>query len=83
MFFVACVNGPSSTSIEIEGASTGLVPTTTASSASEQKSEGATSGQIVPAAGALTTPPISRPVQPVTPASQPPHGVSQGPLPPG
>ncbi|CAI5778071.1 E3 ubiquitin-protein ligase Itchy homolog isoform X1 [Podarcis lilfordi] len=75
----ACVNGTSST--ESEGASAGLVPTT--SSASEQNSEGATAVTGAPAAAALATPPISRQVQPVTPASQPHHTVSQGPLPPG
>nr|XP_034978055.1 E3 ubiquitin-protein ligase Itchy homolog [Zootoca vivipara] len=75
----ACVNGTSST--ESEGASAGLVPTT--SSASEQNSEGATAGTGAPAVPALATPPISRQVQPVTPASQPHHTVSQGPLPPG
>ncbi|KAJ6661093.1 hypothetical protein lerEdw1_016894, partial [Lerista edwardsae] len=74
------VNGSSSTESEVANA--GLVPATT-SSTSEQNSDVASAGTTVPATAALTTPPVSRQVQPVTPASQPHHTVSQGPLPPG
>ncbi|XP_048354552.1 E3 ubiquitin-protein ligase Itchy homolog [Sphaerodactylus townsendi] len=78
-----CTNGPSPSSTEPEGASTGLVPTSTASAGAEQNFEGTASGAAVPTSAALTTPPISRQVQPVTPTSQSHHAVPQGPLPPG
>lgn len=77
--FAACVNGPSSA--ELDGPSAAPVPTM--SSNSEQNSDMASAGTTVPTAADLTTPPVSRQVQPVTPASQPHHTVTQGPLPPG
>uniref|UniRef100_A0A8D0GMX8 E3 ubiquitin-protein ligase n=1 Tax=Sphenodon punctatus TaxID=8508 RepID=A0A8D0GMX8_SPHPU len=78
----ACTNGPSSASGEMDGASAGSSPATTSAS-SEQSPEGAAAGTTVPTPAALTTPPVSRQVEPVNPASQPPPAVSQGPLPPG
>ncbi|EMP38207.1 E3 ubiquitin-protein ligase Itchy, partial [Chelonia mydas] len=78
-----CVNGPSSMSIENDESSAGSSPSTTPNAPSEQSPEGATAGTTVPAASALTTPPVSRQVQPVNPPSQTHSTVSQGPLPPG
>ncbi|KAM7150659.1 E3 ubiquitin-protein ligase Itchy homolog isoform 1-T1 [Macrochelys suwanniensis] len=78
-----CVNGPSSMSIENDESSAGSSPSTTPNAPSEQSPEGATAGTTVPAAPTLTTPPVSRQVQPVNPPSQPHSTVSQGPLPPG
>ncbi|KAH0619056.1 hypothetical protein JD844_018680 [Phrynosoma platyrhinos] len=76
----ACVNGAFST--ESEGPGAELAPAAK-NSASELSTDGATAGTVVPASTPLTTPPVSRQVQPVTPVSQPHHTVSQGPLPPG
>ncbi|XP_063001316.1 E3 ubiquitin-protein ligase Itchy homolog isoform X2 [Elgaria multicarinata webbii] len=76
----ACVNGSSST--ESEGANAEIVPTVR-NSTLEPSSDGTSGGPAAPAAAPLTTPPISRQVQPVTPASQPQPTVNQGPLPPG
>ncbi|CAM5095925.1 unnamed protein product [Natator depressus] len=78
-----CVNGPSSMSIENDESSAGSSPSTTPNAPSEQSPEGATAGTTVPAASALTTPPVSRQVQPVNPPSQTHSTVTQGPLPPG
>nr|XP_025971530.1 E3 ubiquitin-protein ligase Itchy homolog [Dromaius novaehollandiae] len=76
-------NGPSSTSTENDGASAGSLLGTAASASSEQSPEGATAGTTAPATAALTTPPVSRQVQPVNPPPQALTTVSQGPLPPG
>ncbi|XP_029864712.1 E3 ubiquitin-protein ligase Itchy homolog isoform X4 [Aquila chrysaetos chrysaetos] len=79
----ASVNGPSSTSTESDGASAGSLAGTAANTSSEQSPEGATAATTVPATAALTTPPVSRQVQPVNPPPQALTTVSQGPLPPG
>ncbi|XP_068005864.1 E3 ubiquitin-protein ligase Itchy homolog [Melanerpes formicivorus] len=84
----ASVNGPSSTSTENEGASAGSLAGTAASTPPEQSPEGATAtatapATTAPATPALTTPPVSRQVQPVNPPPQALTTVSQGPLPPG
>ncbi|KFP24429.1 E3 ubiquitin-protein ligase Itchy, partial [Colius striatus] len=79
----ASVNGPSSTSTENDGASAGSLAGTAANTSSEQSPEGATAATTTPATAALTTPPVSRQVQPVNPPPQALTTVSQGPLPPG
>ncbi|XP_010582346.1 PREDICTED: E3 ubiquitin-protein ligase Itchy homolog isoform X2 [Haliaeetus leucocephalus] len=79
----ASVNGPSSTSTESDGASAGSLAGTAANTSSEQSPEGATAATTAPATAALTTPPVSRQVQPVNPPPQALTTVSQGPLPPG
>ncbi|XP_054700980.1 E3 ubiquitin-protein ligase Itchy homolog isoform X4 [Grus americana] len=79
----ASVNGPSSTSTEDDGASAGSLAGTAANTSSEQSPEGATAATTAPATAALTTPPVSRQVQPVNPPPQALTTVSQGPLPPG
>ncbi|KAM9260353.1 LOW QUALITY PROTEIN: E3 ubiquitin-protein ligase Itchy homolog [Cariama cristata] len=79
----ASVNGPSSTSTENDGASAGSLAGTAASTSSEQSPEGATAATTAPATAALTTPPVSRQVQPVNSPPQALTPVSQGPLPPG
>ncbi|RMB95566.1 hypothetical protein DUI87_27676 [Hirundo rustica rustica] len=76
-------NGPSSTSIESDGASAGSLAGTASNTPSEQSPEGATAATTAPATPALTTPPVSRQVQPVNPSPQALTTVSQGPLPPG
>ncbi|KAM6052713.1 E3 ubiquitin-protein ligase Itchy homolog isoform 3-T5 [Theristicus caerulescens] len=80
---VASVNGPSSVSTENDGASAGSLAGTPANTSSEQSPEGATAATTAPATAALTTPPVSRQVQPVNPPPQALTTVSQGPLPPG
>ncbi|KAM9178096.1 E3 ubiquitin-protein ligase Itchy homolog isoform 1-T1 [Mergus octosetaceus] len=80
---VASVNGPSSTSTENDGASAGSLAGMAASTSSEQSPEGATAATTAPATAALTTPPVSRQVQPGNPPAQALTTVSQGPLPPG
>ncbi|XP_076208608.1 E3 ubiquitin-protein ligase Itchy homolog isoform X3 [Aptenodytes patagonicus] len=79
----ASVNGPSSTSTENDGASAGSLAGIAANTSSEQSPEGATAVTTAPATAALTTPPVSRQVQPVNPPPQALTTVSQGPLPPG
>ncbi|NXB89652.1 ITCH ligase, partial [Vidua chalybeata] len=76
-------NGPSSTSTESDGASAGSLAGTASNTPSEQSPEGATAAATAPATPALTTPPVSRQVQPVNPSPQALTTVSQGPLPPG
>ncbi|KAM6298704.1 E3 ubiquitin-protein ligase Itchy homolog [Aegotheles albertisi] len=79
----ASVNGPSSTSPESDGASAGSLAAPAANASSEQSPEGATAATTAPATATLTTPPVSRQVQPVNPPPQALTTVSQGPLPPG
>ncbi|XP_053814710.1 E3 ubiquitin-protein ligase Itchy homolog isoform X3 [Vidua chalybeata] len=79
----ASANGPSSTSTESDGASAGSLAGTASNTPSEQSPEGATAAATAPATPALTTPPVSRQVQPVNPSPQALTTVSQGPLPPG
>ncbi|XP_010144947.1 PREDICTED: E3 ubiquitin-protein ligase Itchy homolog, partial [Eurypyga helias] len=79
----ASVNGPSSTSTENDGASAGSLAGTAANTSSEQSPEGLTAATTASPTAALTTPPVSRQVQPVNPPSQALTTVSQGPLPPG
>ncbi|XP_009975491.1 PREDICTED: E3 ubiquitin-protein ligase Itchy homolog isoform X1 [Tauraco erythrolophus] len=79
----ASVNGPSSTPPESDGASAGSLAGTAANTSAEQSPEGATAATTAPATAALTTPPVSRQVQPVNPPPQTLTTVSQGPLPPG
>ncbi|XP_064023459.1 E3 ubiquitin-protein ligase Itchy homolog isoform X3 [Pogoniulus pusillus] len=79
----ATVNGPSSTSTESDGASAGSLAGTAANTSTEQSPEGATAATTAPATPALTTPPVSRQVQPANPPPQTLTTVSQGPLPPG
>ncbi|KAF4798881.1 E3 ubiquitin-protein ligase Itchy [Turdus rufiventris] len=76
-------NGPSSASTESDGASAGSLAGTASNTPSEQNPEGATATTTAPASPALTTPPVSRQVQPVNPSPQALTTVSQGPLPPG
>uniref|UniRef100_A0A8C2UBR1 E3 ubiquitin-protein ligase n=1 Tax=Coturnix japonica TaxID=93934 RepID=A0A8C2UBR1_COTJA len=77
------VNGSPSTSTENDGASAGSLAGATANTSSEPSPEGATAATTAPATAALTTPPVSRQVQPVNPPTQALTTVSQGPLPPG
>uniref|UniRef100_A0A8C3V8U4 E3 ubiquitin-protein ligase n=1 Tax=Catharus ustulatus TaxID=91951 RepID=A0A8C3V8U4_CATUS len=76
-------NGPSSASTESDGASAGSLAGTASNTPSEQNPEGATATTTAPASPALTTPPVSRQVQPVNPSPQALTTVNQGPLPPG
>uniref|UniRef100_A0A8C2UEP3 HECT-type E3 ubiquitin transferase n=1 Tax=Coturnix japonica TaxID=93934 RepID=A0A8C2UEP3_COTJA len=66
-----------------DGASAGSLAGATANTSSEPSPEGATAATTAPATAALTTPPVSRQVQPVNPPTQALTTVSQGPLPPG
>ncbi|XP_068933678.1 E3 ubiquitin-protein ligase Itchy homolog [Petaurus breviceps papuanus] len=75
----ASVNGSPSAPSETPVSSTESSPSTNMSAIPE----GAAAGASVPTAGALTTPPTSRQVQPVNSASQQLNTVNQGPLPPG
>ncbi|OXB81010.1 UNVERIFIED_CONTAM: hypothetical protein H355_006093 [Colinus virginianus] len=78
------VNGSPSISTENDGASAGSLAGAAANTSSEPSPEGATAATTAtPATAALTTPPVSRQVQPVNPPAQALTTVSQGPLPPG